>query len=155
MYPQLQELLTATQECSQRLLDVLQQEDRALRRTDTDSIDQITAAKQALILEMESHQRAQDRFLAAHNLPPGPLGIQRHLETLPADAPEQSAWKSLKALITQCRNRNEINGGILALSRQHVQQSLDILKGSPETGPIYGRNGEALSATRTSPLAKA
>lgn len=155
MYPQLNELLMATQACSQRLLDVLQEEDLALRRADADGIDLVTSAKQALIQEMESHQLAQDRFLATHALPPGPQGMQRYLETLSADAPEQTTWSNLQALAIECRNRNETNGGVLALSRRHVRQALEILKGSPETGPIYGRNGEALSAVRTSPLAKA
>ncbi len=155
MHPRLDELLTATRECSQRLLEVLQDEDLALRRTDADRIDQITAAKQALVREMESYQAAQDRFLATHKIPPGPRGMEDYLQTLPGDAPERATWRSLQTLIDQCRNRNRINGGLVALSRQHVQQALEILKGSPETGPIYGRNGEALSATRTSPLAKA
>ena len=155
MHPKLYEPLTAIKGCSERLLDLLQEEDHALRRTDADDIDRISAAKQTLIREIESHQRALDRFLAASNLPAGPPGMQAYLETLPDDAPERAAWKEIQALAGQCRDRNEVNGGVLALSRQHVQQALQILKGSPETGPIYGRNGEALSTVRTTPLAKA
>ncbi len=154
MYPKLHETLAATRECSQRLLDILQEEELVLRSADADEIDRITTAKQALILEMESHQRAQDSFLAAHNLPPGPQSMERYLKTLPAEAPERAAWGELQALVSQCRIRNEINGSIVGLSRNHVRQALEILKGSPETGTIYGPDGEALSATRTNPLAK-
>ncbi len=155
MYPKLHETLTATRECSQRLLEVLQEEDLALRGAEADDIDRVTAAKQSLILEMESHQQAQDNFLAAHSLPPGPESMERYLKTLPDDATERTAWVDLQALVSQCRIRNEINGSILALSRNHVRQALEILKGGPETGTIYDRNGEALPATRTNPLAKA
>ena len=155
MHPELHETLTATRECSQRLLDVLQEEDLALRSAEADDIDRITAAKQALILEMESHQRAQDSFLATQNLPPGPQSLERYLKTLPDHAPERAAWADLQALVSQCRIRNEINGSMLALSRNHVRQALDLLKGSPETGTLYDRNGEALPAAGTKPLAKA
>ncbi len=155
MYPKLHETLTATRECGQRLLDVLQEEDLALRSAEADDIDRITAAKQALILEIESLQQAQDNFLAANNLPSGPQSVERYIKTLPADAPERVAWSDLQALVSQCRIRNEINGSILALSRNHVRQALEILKGSPETGTIYDRNGEALPASGTNPLAKA
>ena len=155
MYSKLHETLTATRESSQRLLQILQEEDLALRSSEADDIDRVTAAKQALILEIESHQQAQDRFLATHNLPPGPQSVERYLKTLPADAPERAAWSDLQALVSQCRIRNEINGSILSLSRNHVRQALEILKGSPESGTIYDRNGEALPAAGTKPLAKA
>ncbi len=51
-------------------------------------------------------------------------------------------WRSLMAIMANCRAANEVNGYIVNARHGQVRQLLDVLRGGP--APTYGPQGKAL-----------
>lgn len=128
-------------DCAQRLIGILEAENRALEVQDPETLDQCSGQKQHLLVEMTRHVTAQEGFLAAQRLPPGREGMNRFIAELGEDAEERRLWRQLEELARACRDGNEINGNIITLSRVRVQRALEVLRGPGDTGKTYGREG--------------
>ena len=55
----------------------------------------------------------------------------------------RARWRSLLAVMANCRAANEVNGYIVNARRGQVRQLLDVLRGDPAT--TYGPQGKALA----------
>ena len=52
-------------------------------------------------------------------------------------------WRSLMAVMANCRQANEVNGYIVNVRHGQVRQLLDVLRGGPAT--TYGPQGKTLA----------
>ena len=141
-------LLMQEIDCAQRLMALLDEERQALGGRDAQALEQVTEAKRALLAETEQRVAAHEGFLSARRLPAGRAGTERFLSGLPKDAAERSLWQRLQELAAACREANEVNGRVVALSRIRVQRTLELLHGQPDAGKTYGKAGQSQSSAR-------
>ncbi len=142
--------------CSTRLLKVLRRENAALKNADTDTLETIVTEKETLLVELDSRVSAHNAFLDEQGLPPGLEGTEKLLDYFANDPRAEKKWSELQELAQACRNLNEINGGIVALSQRHVRKALDILSGNNgPAGNTYGRCGETHSMSSSQSIGKA
>lgn len=134
--------------CSERLEEILADEQRALTARDPQVLQEALAQKQGLLRELEQSVAAHEGFLTARRLPPGKAGTRAFLSSLPQDAPEHALWQRLQEVAVGCRENNRVNGSLVALGKVRTQRALEILCGSPDNAKTYGKAGEARNAGR-------
>ena len=151
----LSRLLSDELQSARELQRTLDQEFDALSQGEADRITEITAQKQLQTLRLGQHLQARDRFLAEHKLPAGQQGTDAIVKRLPADAAAANLWQELQSVGRRLRERNEVNGGIIAHGQRHVRQALAILSGQSGTGDTYGPEGTSCPGQLSQALAKA
>lgn len=139
---------------STRLAQLLQQEREALKSADLDQINQLLQQKQPLIMQLEQLGRQRDGLLKSVGFPAGKSGLEAFI----ANQGEQDSARlnrllaQLRDTALQCREHNQINGGIVNVNRQYLVRALSILRGrEPETA-AYGPGGEYTSQVVRQPL---
>jgi flagellar biosynthesis/type III secretory pathway chaperone len=123
---------------------ILEQEKKDLGVRDTRALERTIKAKESLAESINGLTDAQQKLFRTHNLPTGRESLERLLATLPNDPPTdalRSKWSEIKRLTAQCNEINAANGAYVALLRQHVQRSLDVLHGQSRAEFVYGRDG--------------
>ena len=152
---QFHSLLQQQRYTSHKLLEILDQEHTALSGNDLQGIETILAAKERCMsqlerlsrefLEMTPHFPGQKNAMAAYLRSIDPQGAWG-LEPL---------WQQIEKLLSQCRQKNNINGKIISLCRRHVQQALSILlQGGQGSEACYSPTGVSQSAASSRILGK-
>ncbi|MCB1874868.1 MAG: flagellar protein FlgN [Chromatiales bacterium] len=128
---------------AERLLETLEQERSALTERASEKLSEIANRKLACARQCEQIAARRDHFLDVLQLPKGRVGIERLLERLQAagDTGLQLPWRELLAIAARCRHLNQINGGIVELSRRHIHRALDLLRGQERDAELYGPAG--------------
>ena len=142
---QLAALLRQERGSAEALLEVLEQEHAALTGNDADLIVAISRQKQQLTGQLQQQMSTRDRWLAQLGLPTGGTGIQQLTGGDNNDTPLAAEWRSLQQVAAELQRHNDINGGIVALNRNHVRQALDLLIGQQEATSAYDRDGNRSS----------
>lgn len=139
---QLLQMLSAERETAGKLLRLLEQEHQVLVKGEAEAIRSISEQKQAHINLLGEQLRQRDKFLAVRRLPAGKAGTDLFIQLLPADSAIEACWSQIQALAEQLNDRNEVNGGIVALAQRHVRQALNILTCHTEQNATYGPAGQ-------------
>ena len=64
-------------------------------------------------------------------------------------------WTALEDAARQVRAQNEINGAVIAASRNHVERTLAILRGRDSLDFLYDQDSRKVFGGRNQPIAKA
>jgi len=139
---QLMQLLSAELERARNLHQTLEQERQILVKGDPSAIRSISEKKQAQISALGEQLLLRDRFLAAHQLPAGKEGTELFIKQMADGSGVEKCWNQIQQLAIELNDRNEVNGGIVALAQRHVHQALDILTCQTEKNPTYGPAGQ-------------
>ena len=105
----------------------LEDEREALGQADPGVLTEAVEAKLARLSELEQRLAAHEGFLAARRLPPGRRGTEIFLHRLPGRAAERVLWEQLQQLAAHCRERNEVNGSVVALRTVRTRRALQVL----------------------------
>ncbi len=126
-------------ECAEQLLNVLEEERDALSAGNVTGIDSCGQKKTGFVARLECLDRERiamcqvftisdrdiDAFLIDHNA-----------------CDDNCSWQQFLIQLRKCREANDVNGRITHLRRQHLERSLEILRGCAENNPgLYGPNG--------------
>jgi len=114
----LEDLLDREIELAHSLSATLAAEKAALTGDCADAVEQKAAEKIRLFGAME--QLEQERQSLCRD--PGAAGIAAGVVT---------RWRSLLALMTGCRNANELNGHIIRVRQHQIRELIDIVRGKP------------------------
>ncbi|WP_297807424.1 flagella synthesis protein FlgN [uncultured Methylophaga sp.] len=151
---QVSSILQAELNHSVKLAQLLQQEREALKAANLEQVNHLTREKQPHLVQLEQLGRQREQLLKAAGFPGGKSGLQAFIANHP---PEQA--EPVTALVTQlrqaakdCRDNNQINGGILNVNRQHLVRALSILRGRDPESSAYGPGGEYTSQVVRQPL---
>ena len=151
MRPLLEEALGA----GQHLLTILDDERRALGAGDNDAMERTGADKQASLTRLEDLERRRANICREH----GKAVEAKHMgdHTREADPTGQLAdeWETLRSIMRQCQDANNINGHVLRLRRQHVARALAVLRGEDPGERLYGPHGEDATKGETPLLGEA
>lgn len=136
------------------LLRILGDERDALMGHDPQVIEQIIQKKLRHLNDIEDWGRKRDALLRSAGYPCTRDGIERCLAEH-HDAELDRHWRALEQLLQECQRQNEVNGGVVSLSRRHVQRALGILRGLPAGQGLYNAAGNAEETTLSKTLATA
>lgn len=151
---QLHNILQTEQTTASQLLAMLKYERSALTNSDVDAMTELTAKKQPLVVALEQLGRQQAALLQAEGFSAGREGLSAFI----ANQTEQHSRilngmvDALKITAKDCREHNQINGGIVNVNRQYLQQAMNILRGRDITPNAYGPGGEYTSQVVRQPL---
>lgn len=153
---QLRGLLEQQRDASRKLLQILIQEHAILSGNDLQELETILAAKQQHMAQLEA--LSQEYLELTRRLSPdhkgGIAASLRHCDPQGAWGLE-SLWRDVEDLLSQCRDKNNTNGKIIALSHRHIQQALAILRnGEPGGEPCYNPTGNRPSVANSRTLGK-
>ncbi|MCX4190591.1 flagella synthesis protein FlgN [Methylophaga sp. OBS3] len=151
---QLYSTLMGELQLAQQLGVILDTERKALTQADGEALDKCVRAKQPLIKQLEQLGRQRDLILKTAGFPTGKQGMEAFIANQP-DAEAAAINKilgQLKVQATQCRDNNQINGGIVNVNRQYLQRALSIMRGRDPELSAYGPGGEYTSAVVRQPL---
>lgn len=131
------------------LLENLREEYQALARRDIAALDLAVSKKQQQFTELEALGNDRDAGFRACGLAAGREGIETCLHRQPHGAAHR-LWEELQSLLIRCQYQNQINGGMVEISRRHVQRTLSLLQGQSPEQQTYGPSGATGVAIRSS-----
>ena len=151
---QLQSILQAEQHISDQLLEIMMAERSALIESDTDVINDMSAKKQPLVLQLEQMGRQRDAVLQADGLTADKDGLAAYIanQTQEDEVALNTILGQLKTTAQACRENNQINGGIVNVNRLHLQRAMNIFRGRDVDASSYGPGGEYTSQVVRQPL---
>ncbi len=126
-----------------RLLAVLQHEHTLLSGRDASAIEQVAQEKQQFLAQLDASGRAHSAALRAAGYVEGTQSMQHWLRQVDKHTSSQLTplWQRLESLLTACHRQNQLNGGVIEISRRHTQRALGILLGKPEEAELYNPGG--------------
>ena len=140
-----------------RLLAVLQHEHTLLSGRDPTAIEQATQEKQHFLAQLDASGQAHNAALRAAGYTEHTQSLQDWLEQLDKCTGSQLTplWQRLESLLTACHRQNQLNGGVIEISRRHTQRALSILHGKPEETELYSPGGATSGTGFSRTLARA
>lgn len=143
---------------AKQLLDALKMENEALVQRDFDVIQNSTSLKTGLTQALEKLGKQQREFLLSNGQTDSADGMESYiaLQTSPAANILKQQKSELQPILEQCQTMNQVNGNIIAASKQSAETALAILRGqlSPEN-LVYSAGGQPVSDHSTSTLTRA
>ena len=120
-------------------VDLLSQEEQALVAGDTEALATLTPRKSELVSRLNQIADLRDAGMRANGLPADTAGIDSWRQR---DGAAASAAEQLMTLAGQARERNRVNGQLIALHLQKTQEALAALTGGDARRQTYGRDGQ-------------
>ena len=139
---------------SQQLLELIQDELKALGERDLPQLEQILGRKLPLLTLLEQHGRQRSELLQSLQLSPDQQGLEQ-LATRSQQGSELLASSAqLSELLEQCRAANILNGRVIRTSQISTNSVLGILRGG-ETPNLYDSRGSTARIAQQRPLSQA
>lgn len=137
------------------LFDLLVDEYQALQHTDPDKIEITTHNKSNLLRNLELLVNSNNSLLMQMGYSTDRRGIDSFLNDLSIKNDLRNLWNDLQALLKKCQQQNEVNNGIIILSKRQINNSLDLLYGLAAGSKTYGPTGESRPNRQPNTLGKA
>jgi len=151
---QLHSILQAEQDTASQLLVLLKNERDALTESNADAMSDFSVKKQPLVVSLEQLGRQREAVLQAAGFSSGKDGLEAFVENQAQQDSQNlnSVLDSLRVIAQDCREHNQINGGIVNVNRQYLQKAMNILRGRDVNPSSYGPGGEYTSQVVRQPL---
>lgn len=149
-FPIAEKLIANGLSLTEQLHQILQNEAIALKQHSlAETIDEITQQKQPIAQELNLFTKQLAQILETEQLPNTQQGLSDYLTRAEQAAFDTSQtdenWAALLEATEQCRLLNDQNGASIEILLRHTRQSLNILKGKPQTTSTYGPDGNTKS----------
>ncbi|HCK80312.1 MAG TPA: flagellar protein FlgN [Candidatus Competibacter sp.] len=140
----------------ERLQQWLQREYDALKARDLADLEQVVAEKQQCVDRLRALTDARLDYLKAQGIADARHWVS-HVERLPVAERREidTLWDALEQTAQQVRAQNEVNGAVIAASRNHVERTLAILHGRDSLDFLYDQDSRKVFGGRNQPIAKA
>lgn len=142
------ETLSRDQQDTQRLIDILDKETHCLRKRTFDSLTVISHEKSQLIKTIETNNQSRQRLLQTITTELNPV---EQLKQFIARCSTQQAQRvrklnqNLEKNLSHCRNKNAVNGQVIAVSLKNNRELLNILTGKAQDDKLYDASGRVSS----------
>ncbi|HEY5764046.1 MAG TPA: flagellar protein FlgN [Rhodocyclaceae bacterium] len=118
---------------------LLGDEEQALVAGDTEALAKVTPRKTEIVSRLNQIADLRNRNMRASGLPADTAGLESWRQR---DSSSASAADQLITLAGQARERNRVNGQLIALHLQKTQEALAALTGGDARRQTYGRDGQ-------------
>jgi len=135
-------LVANTSKSLTALVDVLEEEQKALGQHTPAALESVLPRKQQVLSELQPLIQGRDQLQQALGLAAGISGGDQLLAALPADSPPAKAWSRLRDLASRVERLNQQNGQLLQHSQKTARMALGILTGRQNEPGLYGRRGK-------------
>lgn len=143
-----QQIVADIKSCEE-LLMLLEQEQQALKDREPDQLESIIEKKTVCLEQLENSANKRTQWIRSFNNSEDQEGLWNQL-IVELNRPELSEqWDKLKRLTTKCREKNEINGKVMARNQQVFSRLLTILRGQQNSVGLYTAKGSAYSASNS------
>ncbi len=139
---------------AQQLLELIDNEFKALTERDLGHLEKILADKQPLLALLDAHGKQRTEALVALGLSADRTGLHTLAETSPLGADLIARSEELSAVLEQCQNANQRNGRLIRANQASVGSTLAILRGQ-DAPSLYDSRGGAAKIQRQRPLSQA
>lgn len=141
----------------EQLRRLLQREYDALKSRDLAGLEQAVAEKQACVERARALITSRLDHLRERGIAADARGLAAYVEALPAPERDEAnkLWAELEQAAEQVRAQNEVNGAVIAASRNHVDRTLAILRGRDSLDFLYDQDTRKVFGGGTQPIAKA
>jgi flagella synthesis protein FlgN len=121
------------------LLRLLQREYEVLKARDLPGLQQLTLEKQACADRLQDQIASRLDELRKQGFAADAQGMAAWMQGLPAAerAVASKLWAELEPAAERLHTQNQVNGAVIAASRNHVEQSLAILRGRDSLDVLY------------------
>lgn len=147
-------VLQAEHRVASQLLDILLSERDALRKSESDTITEMSAKKQPLAVQLEQLGRQREAILHSEGFSSDKDGLEAFIanQDITQQTQLNTILEQLRSVGANCRDNNQINGGIVNVNRQYLHRAMSVLRGRDVTITSYGPGGEYTSSVVRQPL---
>ena len=151
----LRSVLENESRCARELIDLIERERTALSSRDAGALEAAIAGKQARLEQLEARSRERDALVRAAGFATDRSGVEACIAGCDGDGTLAALWGEFIEHVSECRKANQVNGGVVELSRRQVRRALGILRGQAPDTELYNTEGRSVAGGNTRPLAKA
>ncbi|MCL2345641.1 MAG: flagellar protein FlgN [Desulfobulbus sp.] len=126
-----------------RFIDLLKDEQEALRHANPEPLAKISAAKVALVEQLNELEQARRAALGIGSEEKTRSAMEAWLLANPTQPQVASDWQTLLALAGEAKQLHELNASLVALHLQQTSDALHILDSRRAENALYGSNGQA------------
>lgn len=137
------------------LESALERESQALAGRDLEALNQAVSGKHQMAQSLEGLTREQTALLRAGGFDPDGPGMDRCLRTWDEEGRMRPLWDRLQEVMARCRRLNQINGGVVTMQQQQVQQAIHVLRGEDSRTELYDPRGRSISSGASRSISKA
>lgn len=150
-----QEMIAQDTHSSEQLKALLIQERQLLEARNHDPLPSLIEQKDHLLDRLSQSARQRQQLLQQLGLKTDADSWQELLKAHKALSPLLANWLQLRELFQECKTLNEVNGRMIARSRQTLGKLLNILRGQVGGTQLYNQSGTTTGTGGANTLAKA
>jgi len=138
-----------------QLKSLLVREREQLEQRKQDELPSIIEQKAILIDQLNASAKQRQQVLQALGLPSNAQGWDLFLQRNTATLVLRDDWQHLVNEFDECQQMNEVNGKMVARSRQTLNHLLNLLRGQVAAPSLYTANGSKSQQHSSYTVAKA
>jgi len=142
----LQQMIAQDTETAAALKALMLKERSLLEAREHDELPAIIEQKDQLLNRLGENALQRRSVLLDLGLAGDAEGWEVFLNSQPTLADSREPWQQLTALFTECQTLNDINGKMIARSKQTLGNLLNILRGQTAGPTLYNQSGTASSS---------
>ncbi len=136
------------------LLELLTQEQTALKRRDADAVESILEKKVSLLEILEGSAKLRQAWAVSAQQTSDEQGWSQIISEL-GNSEIKQQWAALKDMYIAVRQQNEINGKLLARHQKTVSRLLDVMRGKTAGPSLYNASGYSSNQARSNKFGEA
>lgn len=142
--------LAAERDAIARFIELLELEQVALRRGNTEDLLELAKNKEALATRLESLGDERQSFLAAQGVSADRKGVALWCDRHPEAKEAADAWQAILELATRARELHRVNGELIEIHLHYNSKALEALQGGRKSLDLYGPDGISKTASNQS-----
>lgn len=128
-------------------IEILAQEQEALKRGDIDPLPELNARKTELVEKLNGCEAARNQQLAGAGHTPDRSGMNSWLAGLQDHTVTATRWERFLELAAEARRLNDLNGQLIALRLQATSDAISTLTAQARSTSLYGPDGQQTPST--------
>jgi flagella synthesis protein FlgN len=150
-----QQMITQDSATTQHLKALLIEERAMLEQRQHDGLPDVIAQKDQLLALLAQSAQQRQQLLQSLGLTANAQGWENLLSAHAGLAGVRAPWHALTEAFAECQTLNEINGKMIARSKQTLGNLLNILRGQVAAPQLYTQTGSTTGNAGAHTLAKA
>lgn len=150
-----QQMIAQDMASTEQLKNLLLQERELLEKREHDNLPSIIDQKDQLLDALAQNARQRQQLLQNLGLKTNAQSWEDLLLAHTALAPLRESWKALTDAFSECQRLNDVNGKMIARSKQTLGNLLNILRGQVAAPQLYTQSGATTGNVSSHTLAKA